>query len=412
MRYATEERPAKTQTTSSPTTTDLSRGARVEPLDGLRTVAIAFVVFYHLHVPFFGGGFIGVNIFFALSGYLITSILLRERASTGRIQLGRFWLRRIIRLYPVLIAVVVVVVFLWSTIAVYSKSNVDSWFDAALALSYVGNIARWIWHSSMGPLAPTWSLAMEEQFYLVWPPLLAALLAKRARHIGMILVASLLVVGSAVASWLMYRTPGGGATPDIYFSPVLNVGPLLTGAILALLLRWPRVRARLAGRTGTWLAGTGAAFLVAVELWMPSDWTRQSEVFGIILPLVGVASAMLIGGLVTRRTVAARALALRPVAWFGRNASYSLYLWHVPIIALILPLVPGPAGVIAAIAASVLVAIASHYAIERPFARLRSGLEPRLVGGRRPGPTREVRHIDPLASREGRYASPQGGISR
>ncbi|HMH58527.1 MAG TPA: acyltransferase [Galbitalea sp.] len=412
MRYATEERPAKTQTTSSPTTTDLSRGARVEPLDGLRTVAIAFVVFYHLHVPFFGGGFIGVNIFFALSGYLITSILLRERASTGRIQLGRFWLRRIIRLYPVLIAVVVVVVFLWSTIAVYSKSNVDSWFDAALALSYVGNIARWIWHSSMGPLAPTWSLAMEEQFYLVWPPLLAALLAKRARHIGMILVASLLVVGSAVASWLMYRTPGGGATPDIYFSPVLNVGPLLTGAILALLLRWPRVRARLAGRTGTWLAGTGAAFLVAVELWMPSDWTRQSEVFGIILPLVGVASAMLIGGLVTRRTVAARALALRPVAWFGRNASYSLYLWHVPIIALILPLVPGPAGVIAAIAASVLVAIASHYAIERPFARLKNRLEPRLVGGRRPGPTREVRHIDPLAFREGRYASPQGGISR
>jgi peptidoglycan/LPS O-acetylase OafA/YrhL len=87
----------------------------------------------------------------------------------------------------------------------------------------------------------------------------------------------------------------------------------------------------------------------------------------------------LIGGLLARRTVAARALALRPVAWFGRNGSYSLYLWHVPIIALVLPLVPGPAGVVAAIVASVLVAIASHYAIERPFARLRRRLEPRMV---------------------------------
>jgi peptidoglycan/LPS O-acetylase OafA/YrhL len=405
MRYAIQEQPTQTQTTSP------SPGARIEPLDGLRTIAIAFVVLYHLHVPFFGGGFIGVNIFFALSGYLITSILLRERKSTGRIQLGRFWLRRIIRLYPVLIAVVVVVVFLWSTIAVYSKSNVDSWFDAALALSYVGNIARWIWHRSMGPLAPTWSLGMEEQFYLIWPPLLAVLLAKRARRTGIILVASLLVVGSAVASWLIYRTPGAGATPDIYFSPVLNVGPLLTGAILAMLLRSPRVRTRLAGRSGTWLAGIGAAFLVAVELWMPSDWTKQSAVFGIILPLVGVASAMLIGGLVSRRTVAARVLALRPVAWFGRNASYSLYLWHVPVIALILPLVPGPIGVVAAIAASVLVATASHYAIERPFARLKRRLEPRLVGRLRPSPSPEVSQIGPLASRESRYASPQAELT-
>ncbi|HEX3680310.1 MAG TPA: acyltransferase [Galbitalea sp.] len=264
-------------------------------------------------------------------------------------------------------------ILLWSTIAMYSKSNVDSWFDATLALTYVGNFARWIWHRSMGPLAPTWSLAIEEQFYLIWPPVLAALLAKRARSIGVILVASLLVLGSAIASWLMYRTPGGGATPDIYFSPVLNVGPLLSGAILAFLLRSLGVNAWFAGRAGAWFAGFGASSLIAVDV-----WTRQSATFGLILPLVGVASVMLIGSLIARRTTLARALALRPVAWFGRNASYSLYLWHVPIIALILPLVPGPAGVVAAIVASTLVAIVSHHAIERPIGRLRILRERRM----------------------------------
>ena len=81
---------------------------RVLPLDGLRTVAIAFVVLYHLHVPGFGSGFVGVNVFFVLSGYLITTLLLGEHARSGRIRLGRFWVRRILRLYPTLLAVVVV----------------------------------------------------------------------------------------------------------------------------------------------------------------------------------------------------------------------------------------------------------------------------------------------------------------
>ena len=107
---------------------------RVAPIDGLRTIAIAFVVLYHLNVPFFDGEFIGVNIFFALSGYLITSILLRERRNTGRIALGSFWSRRAIRLYPTLLVVVIVVSCLWTAISAYSKSNVDVGTDALLAL--------------------------------------------------------------------------------------------------------------------------------------------------------------------------------------------------------------------------------------------------------------------------------------
>jgi peptidoglycan/LPS O-acetylase OafA/YrhL len=352
---------------------------RVEPLDGLRTVAIAFVVLYHLHVPLFEGGFIGVNIFFALSGYLITSILIRERNSTGRIHLGKFWMRRLVRLYPTMLAVVAAVVCLWAVISVYSKSNVGSWMDAVLALTYTGNIARWIWHRSMGPLAQTWSLGMEEQFYFVWPPVLALLLARGGRRALLLGVLAFLVVASSVGSWLLYVTPGAGATPDVYFSPILNVGPLLCGAILALALQSPPVRERLAGRMGLWFTWVGGLVIVGTDVEITSSWPRDPAVIGFVLPVVGIAGTMLIAGLVSRKSIISRALSVRPVAWFGRNGSYALYLWHVMIIALILPLVPGPIGKVAAIGVSIAVAIGSHYAIERPMLAVRKRWELRLA---------------------------------
>lgn len=361
--------------------------ARVEPLDGLRTLAIAAVVLYHVHMPFFTGGFIGVNAFFVLSGYLITSILLRERAKTGRIALGRFWLRRALRLYPGLLAVVIAAGVLWFLVSNYEGANVDVWTAIILALTYTSNIGRWLFHKSLGVLSQTWSLGMEEQFYLVWPPILALIAHRRVKRLPVMIVLAALVAASSILATVLYVPRGGTATPDIYFSPILNLGPLALGSLLAILLRIERVTRVLRGAVGiaaTWL---GAVGLVVIEASIVSGWQKQATTFGVALLFAALATALLIAGVVSRPSVIARFLSIPPIAWFGRNASYSLYLWHPLVLALMVPLVPGLVGKFAAIAASCVVAVGSHYAIERPFAKLKLRLEPRVFT---PKPEREL----------------------
>jgi peptidoglycan/LPS O-acetylase OafA/YrhL len=350
---------------------------RSDALDGLRTIAVAFVVLYHFHVPGFGGGFIGVNVFFVLSGYLITSILLREHRATGRIRLGAFWLRRILRLYPALLVMVLVGVTLWMLLGNDGGANVAPQSAALLALSYTGNVARSLAHLSQGVFAPTWSLATEEQFYLVWPPILFLLLSRRAR-VGAVLSALVaLVVVSSAAGWLLYDDRGGSATPDIYFNPIFNVAPLLMGCILAIGLAGERMRRALAGRIGTLLAAVGLAGIVVIQFMITADWKQLPAVFGLVLPAVGLASACFIAGTASRRSVVSRALSLRPLAWFGRNMSYSLYLWHVVVLDLVLMTFSGPLARVIAIALALAAAALSHFLIERPFGRLKERWEPK-----------------------------------
>ena len=354
---------------------------RSDALDGLRTVAVAFVVLYHFHVPGFGGGFIGVNVFFVLSGYLITSILLREHAATGRIRLGAFWMRRLLRLYPALLVMVLVGLTLWVLLGNDGGANLAPQSAALLALSYTGNVARSLAHLSQGVFAPTWSLATEEQFYLLWPPILFLLLSRRGRRGVVLAVLGGLVVASSAAGWLLYDDRGVSTTPDVYFNPLFNVAPLLMGCILALALGFgstgERMRRALAGRIGTALAAVGLGGIVAIQFLITDDWKQLPAVFGLVLPAVGVATVCFIAGTASRRSIVSQALSARPLAWFGRNLSYSLYLWHVVLLDLVLMAFNGPLARVIALALSLLAAVLSHVLVERPFGRLKERWEPR-----------------------------------
>lgn len=339
---------------------------RAPALDGLRTIAIAMVILYHLHVPQFEGGFIGVTVFFALSGFLITTLLLGEHRRTGRIRLGSFWLKRLLRLYPALLALVAVGLLLWNWVGDYKGASFGPGEAAFIALTYTGNLFRSFWDTTQGVFAHTWSLSMEEQFYLVWPPVLVLLFLVRSRRRWLLAGLGAVIVGCSVAAGLVYRTPNSGATPDVYFSPVLGVVPLATGCLLALLLDDERVRtwaAGLAGHVATW---AGLALLVGTMLWISDDWAQQAWTFSVVLPLTGVVSAVLIAGLVSVRSPLSVAFAWTPVSWFGRRVSYAAYLWHPLVIALLDPFAVGPWGKVGLVGASVLVAIGAAYAVEVP----------------------------------------------
>lgn len=232
-------------------------------------------------------------------------------------------------------------------------------------------------------LAPAWSLALEEQFYLIWPPVLVLLfvLGVRRRSIGIVL--SVLAVVTAGTGWLFYSTPIGSRTPDIMFSPVFSVSPLLMGSILAFVLSTATGRRFFESRSGAIATWLGALAIVALVVVASGDWKNHQVVVGLVIPASAIASTILVGGLVSRTTVLSRIMSQAGVAWFGRNVSYSLYLWHLLVFRLVEANIDGLAGRVGTIVAAILVSVASYYLVERAVMAQKYRFEPAKGGSRR-----------------------------
>jgi peptidoglycan/LPS O-acetylase OafA/YrhL len=327
------------------------KGERYAPgLDGLRALAVLVVVFYHLGFSWAPGGLLGVGVFFTLSGYLITDLLL-DRWIEGGAPLLDFWRRRARRLLPALYVMLAVV---GGWVAIYHRPLLgQARGDAWSAFLYVNNWWQIVQHSSyfarFGPTPPLqhlWSLAVEEQFYLLWPWLLlagVALVRESPRAGGprprLALVTLVLAGASALEMALLYH-PSLDST-RIYEGTDTRAFGLLFGAALAMI--WPR-RALSPGlappaRRTLDRAGTLGLIGIVVMVWRTGEYSSFLYEGGLVL--LSLATVLVIAAAAHPVTRLGRVLGIRPLRWLGVR-SYGVYLWHLPVIALTTPALARP----------------------------------------------------------------------
>jgi peptidoglycan/LPS O-acetylase OafA/YrhL len=344
-------------------------GLAYEPaLDGLRGVAIAGVLVYHAfaaagHPGWLRGGFIGVSVFFTLSGYLITTLLLTEHHRRGRVDVGRFVSRRIRRLSPALLVTVLAVVVL-SALDVLSAHASD-------ATAAVWSVTNWhviaggesqLLRTIVGPLGPTWSLAVEEQLYVLL--VLAVLASMRSRRPERTLL--VVALGAAALSAVLAMTISRW-NPRLEFGTDVRAAEVALGVALAVVLRSSRAPRWSRGRADA-VATAGLLLIVSGFFWidLTPPWILRGG-----YPVLALVSAATLAGLLARGRVAAL-LSGRGFVGLGR-VSYSLYLVHWPVISVLTPGRLGFDGVAAAIvtiAVSLVVAVALHVAVEQPVRRM------------------------------------------
>jgi peptidoglycan/LPS O-acetylase OafA/YrhL len=307
-------------------------------LDGLRGIAIALVVLYH--VGFIPAGYAGVDVFFVLSGYLITTLLLRERERLHRVRVAAFYLRRVRRLLPAL--AVLLPVIIWYALSFDAEGGAGTVFGALTTVTYWTNVAV-AQGTAVGLLGHAWSLAVEDQFYLLWPLLVLAIPSRRA--LGITAISLAVVLALARAGLTLHAGAQVG-----YFG--VRSDEILMGCAAACL----NVRA-----TRLLAAACLEAVLFSAVL-LPNLNALWPPIPILILPLIALASVCVVTG-----ADHLRVLAIAPLRWLGR-ISYALYLWHHPVkVAVMRGGLSGVLGGVVTIAVSLCLAEASWRLVERHF---------------------------------------------
>jgi len=372
----------------------IQRNQRYMPgLDGLRAIAVLAVIAYHLGFGWAPGGLLGVAVFFTLSGYLITDLLLGQWYG-GRMRLGNFWIRRARRLLPALF-VMLIVVTAWITIAdpaqldklrgavISSALYVNNWWLIDQHVSYFARFAP------PSPLGHLWSLAVEEQFYLVWPWLLLLglrFVKEPSSATGTRPRLALMTLGLGAASAILMAVlyhPGFDST-RVYDGTDTRAFCVLFGAALAMV--WPsrHLSANISVGARRILDGLGVAGLtvIALLIWRTNDFSPFLYQGGMVL--LSVATVFVIAAIVHPATRLGPAMGWKPLRWIGVRA-YGIYLWMFPIIVLTTPTVTSSVDPLRAalqVAASIGVAALSwkfieepirHGALGRLWARIREG---------------------------------------
>ncbi|MDO8209852.1 acyltransferase [Conexibacter sp. CPCC 206217] len=361
---------------------------RYQPaFDGIRGIGILWVILGHTGRPAFGSAFYAVDLFFVLSGFLITTLLLEEFFGTGRISLKLFWQRRAVRLLPALAVLCVGVLLITLVNEFVSVRPLLSPFPdgttllgVLLSATYTASWGQALFHWNLGPMAHTWSLSVEEWYYLLWPLFLLVLLRWPQKLTRNLVVLAILAI--------VYRLVSEELITDkfyLYFAPDQRICQLLSGCALAAVLH----------EYGTWLAQFRRAVLafaalgsigVAVLMFRPisldaTNYGVPYEHDGVVL--MALATSAMIGALVLRpQMLLAKALSFKPLLWIGRR-SYGLYLYHYAAILIISPYtpplgyVPWRSGIRAFIVMFVVAALSYRY-VEQPALRWMRDRERRI----------------------------------
>lgn len=351
-------------------------------LDGIRALSVAAVIAYHLDYGWATGGYLGVEVFFVLSGFLITRLMLDEEWRTGAISRSQFWLRRARRLLPAVIALVVGV-WIWAIAVLPVGEAAQFRGDAVASLLYVQN-----WHAivtdqpyfeSFGrpsPLRHLWSLAIEEQFYLLWPLFLPLSLKRLGRRT----TALVLVGGIGVSAWLMQASADIASPERAYYGTDTRAFGILLGGLLAFAWTPERLRHEIArpARRIIDLAGAGALAVLTWQFAGRSEFDPWTYPRGFLL--VDVCTIVLLVSATHPASTARRVLGWRWLTAVGRR-SYSLYLWHWPVIVFTRPDLDwgldGATAVATRLGIIVVLSEFSYRFIEQPF---RDGRVRRLAG--------------------------------
>ena len=318
-------------------------GSKFRPdIQGLRAVAVGLVLLYHAGLPFLPGGYVGVDVFFVISGFLITGMLVRQSMETGRIDLTDFYARRIRRILPA--ATVVLAFVALVTLLVLPRTRWESIGTEIIASAFY--VVNWVLaggtdylnaEEAASPIQHFWTLAVEEQFYILWPALLIGLLWIATRHTKSLesmderkaRIQILLQVGVGIAIvpsfiWSIYYTEANPA--PAYFVTTTRLWEIAIGAAIAIFVTQLQ---KIPDALGYALQGGGLLAILLAGLFYTESTPFPG--YAALLPTLG-AAGVIIGGMSQRATRGfAKVLNLKPMRWIG-DLSYSLYLWHWPLL--------------------------------------------------------------------------------
>ena len=305
----------------------------IKEIDGLRALAVIMVLAYHLKMPFAKSGLLGVTVFFVISGYLITGILINEIEESGGVDLKNFWLRRIRRLLPAVLSMAVVMIFVSAVVnrVVFTKGCNDllsavfgynNWWQIFRKVSYFENAG------APSPFTHCWSLAIETQFYLIYPILL--ILLSKARNRGKVFAAvtAVLAMISVVLMGVLYSPDGDPSR--VYYGTDTRAFSLLIGALAAIQKEYHIIKVKLQGKLWAVIGSISVLILIGMMMLISS---YSSFLYYGGQAIVSVLSAFVVYAVTVSRSLLNIILGSSILKWVG-DRSYSIYLWHYPIIVL------------------------------------------------------------------------------